>query len=83
MLAQWKSEFDAIYDAERFMVLTVHPRSGWGSGTPARTAIFGQMIEYMQGHAGVRFFSSAQFARWCIDNPGQLEELSLQPGAPK
>ncbi len=83
VLAQWKSEFDAIYDAERFMVLTVHPRSGWGSGTPARTAIFGQMIEYMQGHAGVRFFSSAQFARWCVDNPGLLEELSLQPGAPK
>ena len=62
---------------QRFMVLTVHPRSGWGSGTPARTWIFEQMIEYMKGHAGVRFFSSAQFARWCIDNPERLEEVSV------
>lgn len=78
VLAQWKSEFDAIYDAERFMVLTIHPRSGWGSGTPARARIFGEMIEYMKGHAGVRFFSSSQFAQWCLDNPGQLEEVSVQ-----
>ena len=27
----WQSEFDAIYASDRFMVLTVHPRSGWGS----------------------------------------------------
>lgn len=77
VLAQWKSEFDAIYASDRFMVLTVHPRSGWGSGTPARTRILGQMIEYMKGHEGVRFFSSAEFARWCIANPQRLEEVRV------
>jgi peptidoglycan/xylan/chitin deacetylase (PgdA/CDA1 family) len=77
VLAQWKSEFDAIYDAERFMVLTVHPRSGWGSGSPARTWILEQMISYMKGHAGVQFFSSAGFARWCLDNPERLEEITV------
>ena len=76
VLAQWKSEFDAIYASDRFMVLTVHPRSGWGSGTPARTRIFEQAISYMKEHSGVRFFSSAQFARWCLDNPRHLEEVS-------
>lgn len=77
VLAQWKSEFDAIYASERFVVLTVHPRSGWGSGTPARARIFGAAIEYMKSHPGVRFFSSAQFARWCLDNPQHLEEASV------
>jgi len=77
VLAQWKSEFDAIYASDRFMVLTVHPRSGWGSGTPARTAIFEQMIAYMKAHAGVKFFSSSQFARWCLDNPQHLEEVGV------
>ena len=28
VLAQWKSEFDAIYGSDRFVVLCVHPRSG-------------------------------------------------------
>jgi peptidoglycan/xylan/chitin deacetylase (PgdA/CDA1 family) len=77
VLAQWKSEFDAIYASDRFMVLTVHPRSGWGSGTPARTWILEQMISYMKGHEGVRFFSSAQFASWCLDNPQHLEEVQV------
>jgi peptidoglycan-N-acetylglucosamine deacetylase len=77
VLAQWKSEFDAIYASDRFMVLTVHPRSGWGSGTPARTWILEQMISYMKEHAGVRFFSSGQFARWCIDHPQHLEEVRV------
>lgn len=77
VLAQWKSEFDAILAADRFMVLTVHPRSGWGSGTPARTWILEQMIAHMKAHAGVRFFASAQFARWCLDNPQRLEEISV------
>ena len=77
VLAQWKSEFDAIYASDRFVVLVVHPRSGWGSGTPARTEIFEQAIAYMKAHEGVRFFTSAQFARWCLDNRQHLEEVSV------
>ena len=77
VLAQWKSEFDAIYASDRFCVLVVHPRSGWGSGTPARTRIFEDAIAYMKGHEGVRFFSSAEFARWCVSHPQHLEELDV------
>lgn len=77
VLEQWKSEFDAIYASDRFCVLTVHPRSGWGSGTPSRTGIFEEAIRYMQSHAGVRFFTSAGFARWCLEHPQQLEEMRV------
>jgi len=77
VLAQWQSEFDAIYASDRFFVLTVHPRSGWGSGTPARTRILDQMIGYIRSHEGVHFFSSAQFAQWCLDHPAQLEEVTV------
>ncbi len=77
VLAQWKSEFDAIYASDRFMVLTVHPRSGWGSGTPARAAALEQMIRYMKEHDGVRFFTAGEFARWCLENPQRLEEIRV------
>ena len=77
VLEQWKSEFEAIYDEERFLVLAVHPRSGWGSGTPARTWILEQFIMHLKQHDGVRFFSSAQFAQWCLDNPSALEEVQV------
>lgn len=77
VLAQWKEEFDAIYASDRFCVLVVHPRSGWGSGTPVRTQIFAEAIAYMQSHPGVRFFDSAGFARWCLEHPQHLEELNV------
>ncbi len=80
VLAQWKSEFDAIYASDRFVDLVVHPRSGWGSGTPARTAIFEEAIAYMKAHEGVQFFTSARFARWCLDHPQHLEELNAAQG---
>ena len=39
-----------------------------------------EVSRYMAGPAGVRFFSSTQFARWCLDNPQHLEEASkLEP----
>lgn len=72
---QWIDEFDAIYAGDRFFVLTVHPRSGWGSGTPARTRILEDVIKHIQGYDGVRFFSSVEFAQWCQANPQYLEEV--------
>lgn len=80
VLAQWKAEFDAIYASDRFVDLVVHPRSGWGSGTPVRTAIFEEAIAYMKSHEGVQFFTSAGFARWCLDHPQHLEELDVAQG---
>lgn len=77
VLAQWKSEFDAIYGSDRFVVLCVHPRSGWGSGTPARTHALEQFIEYAKQHEGVRFFSSGEFAQWCLEHSQHLEEVTI------
>jgi peptidoglycan/xylan/chitin deacetylase (PgdA/CDA1 family) len=77
VLEQWKSEFDAIYDQDRFFVLCVHPRSGWGSGTPVRTWLMEQIILYMKQHDGVQFFSSSEFAQWCLAHPQALEEVHV------
>lgn len=76
VLAHWKSEFDAIYSAEGFFVLTAHPRSGWGSGTPARARVIDELIAYMKAHHGVRFFSSSELAQWCLEHPQALEEMA-------
>ncbi|MBK7062261.1 MAG: hypothetical protein IPH51_17895 [Rubrivivax sp.] len=76
VLAQWKAEFDAIYASDRFCVLVVHPRSGWGSGTPARPDLRGRHRLHegdMQGCAS----SLGGFARWCIAHPQHLEELDV------
>jgi hypothetical protein len=66
-----------VYQSERFFVLTVHPRSGWGSGTPGRAQVLDQMIGYMKAQPGVRFFSSTQMAQWCLSQVSALEEVSF------
>lgn len=77
VLEHWKSEFDAVYAAERFFVLTVHPRSGWGSGSPGRTHALDRTIEHIKSHEGVKFFSSTEFARWCLSLGDKLEEVTV------
>ncbi|MFW7343365.1 polysaccharide deacetylase family protein [Pollutimonas sp. H1-120] len=71
---QWIDEFEHIYNSDGFFVLTVHPRSGWGSGTPSRSRAFEEVIRHIQQYDGVRFFSCAGFAQWCLANPHYLEE---------
>lgn len=77
VLEQWKSEFEAIYENEGFFVLSIHPRSGWGSGTPSRTKILFDLISYMKSYDGVSFMRSCDFANWCLSNRKQLEEAFL------
>jgi peptidoglycan/xylan/chitin deacetylase (PgdA/CDA1 family) len=76
VLAQWQGEFDSIYRTDRFCVLSVHPRSAWGSGTPSHTKVLSDFIAYAKSHDGVKFFDSKTFAQWCIDHADNLEELS-------
>jgi len=76
VLAQWRGEFDSIYRTGRCCVLSVHPRSGWGSGTPSHTKVLSDFIAYAKSHDGVQFFDSRTFARWCMDHGEQLEEFS-------
>jgi len=77
VLAQWRDEFDAIYRNDRFFVLSVHPRSGWGSGTPSRTKVLSDLITYMKSHDGVHFFRAKDFAAWCVDHSDRLEEAAF------
>ncbi|MFZ4742892.1 MAG: polysaccharide deacetylase family protein [Limnohabitans sp.] len=77
VLAQWKSEFDSIYKTDHFYCLSVHPRSGWGSGTASRTKVMSDLITYMKGHDGVHFMDYRTFAQWCLENDDKLEEMSL------
>ena len=78
VLEHWRSEFDAVYAAEGFFVLTVHPRSGWGSGSPARTRALDELIAYMKSHDGVRFYTSTELAKWCLAQGDALEEISFR-----
>ncbi|ANN77782.1 polysaccharide deacetylase family protein [Bordetella flabilis] len=77
VLAQWRAEFDAIYGADRFFVLSLHPRAGWGSGTPSHTRILSDLIDYMKGHDGVHFMQARTFAQWCLEHSNRLEEVSF------
>jgi peptidoglycan/xylan/chitin deacetylase (PgdA/CDA1 family) len=76
VLDQWKAEFDGLYANEGYFILTVHPRSGWGSGTPSRTRVMDDLIRHMKSYDDVRFFSAAEFAQWCLSNPDQLDEAN-------
>ena len=73
VLEHWKQEFDSLYHENGYYMLMVHPRAGWGSGTPARAAIVGELIRYIKQHEGVRFFSLAGLAQWCIANQADFE----------
>lgn len=75
VLALWKDEFDAIYRERGFFLLSVHPRCGWGSGTPARTAVLEELVAYIQGHEGVGFLTLAQVADWVAARPAAFDEV--------
>lgn len=77
VLEQWKQEFDVIYKNEGFFVLSVHPRSGWGSGTPSRTRLMADIISYIKGHDGVQFMRAKDYAQWCVNHSNRLEEVTI------
>jgi peptidoglycan/xylan/chitin deacetylase (PgdA/CDA1 family) len=66
----WRQEFDAIYAEGGFYDLTMHPRVGYGSGSPTRAQMVERVIQYMKQHEGVRFLTLGELARWCLARPG-------------
>ena len=68
VLAHWQQEFETLYHENGYFMLMVHPRSGWGSGTPARARVMEEMIRFIKQHEGVQFFSVAGLAKWCLQN---------------
>jgi peptidoglycan/xylan/chitin deacetylase (PgdA/CDA1 family) len=69
VLTHWMQEFDAIYAEGGYFNLTMHPRVGYGSGSPARVAIVEKLIEYIKQHDGARFVGMLELAQWCLERP--------------
>ena len=66
MLELWKAEFDFIYNHTGYFLLTYHPRSGFGSGTPSRARVIDRLLNYIKGFSGVRFVAMEELARWSL-----------------
>lgn len=77
VLSNWQQEFSAIYAERGFYFLSVHPRSGWGSGTPSRTAALESLLEFMKGHEGVEFLTLASVCDWVLANPTSFEQVTI------
>lgn len=75
--AQWQAEFDARYAEGGFFMLTVHPRAGWGSGTPSRTAAIERTLRHMQQHSGVRFASLSEIQAWVASTADSHDEVRV------
>ncbi|MCG6122828.1 MAG: polysaccharide deacetylase family protein [Microvirga sp.] len=73
----WRREFDAIYAEQGYFLLSVHPRCGWGSGTPSRTAATERVLAYALAHEGVVALTCAELAEWVRANPDQFEEVRI------
>lgn len=77
VLETWKREFDAIYAERGFYFLSVHPRSGWGSGTPSRSAAMESLLRYMKAHEGVAFLTCAEVCELVRAAPARFEEVRV------
>jgi peptidoglycan/xylan/chitin deacetylase (PgdA/CDA1 family) len=77
IVPQWLQEFDAIYADRGYFMLTVHPRSSWGSGGPARTEALEAVIRYAQSHAGVKFVTLSELAGWVLEHRQNFDEVTV------
>ncbi len=81
VLAHWKQEFTTLYREGSLYDLIVHPRAGFGSGTPARARIVDELITWIKGFPSVGFFRLDELARWCIANPDPWRDGASSLGA--
>ncbi len=77
VLAVWRQEFDAIYAERGFYFLSIHPRCGWGSGTPSRTAAVESLIRYAMAHRDVAFLTLAEVCDWVLQQPDGFEAIRV------
>jgi peptidoglycan/xylan/chitin deacetylase (PgdA/CDA1 family) len=78
VLRHWEQEFDAVWQEGGYYNLTLHPRTGYGSGSPARARIVEQIIAHARSRAGVRFVTLGELAEWCLAQP---QRWQLEPAA--
>jgi peptidoglycan-N-acetylglucosamine deacetylase len=77
ILRHWMQEFDAIHAEGGYFNLTLHPRAGYGSGSPARVAVVERLVEYIKGQQGVRFVGMLELAQWCLQRPAAFSRKGL------
>lgn len=75
--AQWRAEFDAIYADRGFFLLTCHPRSGFGSGTPARARAIEGLVRHIQTHRDVVFMTLSEIEAWVRANATHFEDVTI------
>jgi peptidoglycan/xylan/chitin deacetylase (PgdA/CDA1 family) len=68
-LENWLTELDAITSGEGYLHFILHPRAGYGSGTPARMAVFDRFLAAAKVVPGVRFVLLRDLARHCLADP--------------
>ncbi len=77
VVTQWKNEFDARYAEGGFFMLTVHPRAGWGSGTPSRTNAIEETLRHIQRHRDVHFVRLIDLYEHVAQNPMSFDEVRI------
>ena len=77
VLTNWQQEFSAIYAERGFYFLSLHPRSGWGSGTPSRSAAFAALLDFIKSHCGVRFLTLSQVCDFVLAHPLDFEQVAI------
>jgi len=77
VVEQWKREFDCRYAEGGFFMLTVHPRAGWGSGTPSRTRAIEETLRYIQRHGDVHFVRLIDLFEHVNQFPQSFDEVRV------
>jgi peptidoglycan/xylan/chitin deacetylase (PgdA/CDA1 family) len=75
VLQQWMDEFESIYAERGYYLLSVHPRSSWGSGTANRANAVRKLIQYIQRHRDVVFVTPPELATWVSNHSQQFDEV--------
>ncbi|MGV6873209.1 polysaccharide deacetylase family protein [Pseudochelatococcus sp. B33] len=70
----WIEELEALVETEGYVHFTVHPRAGYGSGTPARAAAFDCFLKTACAVSGLGFLTLKDLARHCLADPGAWAE---------
>ncbi|RVT98910.1 polysaccharide deacetylase [Rhodovarius crocodyli] len=69
VLENWIQELHAIHAGAGYLHLTYHPRSGFGSGIPARAAVVDAFLAEARRLPGVHFCTLKDLARHCLAQP--------------
>jgi peptidoglycan/xylan/chitin deacetylase (PgdA/CDA1 family) len=66
VLQQWIEEWEAIRAENGFFDLTIHPRVGYGSGSPARADVIRKLVRHILASGDAAFVTLGELADWCI-----------------